>query len=580
VRPVIVGLGGAGGNIGRQFLENLDVGSPISFGGGHLAFGEIKGVWIESASYDTQDQEFFGPVENGKYPGYIIIHGGVDVESKTSQYIRDIYGLDIKRPGFDRMTEYPKMIQEIFENDVVVRELALAEFGSEDNPLSSYAWHVGIKPLTVLSSFKLSLKNTDKIEQNLDALLSMSYIGKRLAKTVNSADKRSYHSSDLCDSILFVASLGGGTGMGFINPITSYGRREEKAFPIFALGILTEKGFDARKTLEGKRNLGAIIAMYDLLTKPAGEGLDALIVIDNEVLKRRYGNANFNANDRAIFSSMKPLFDPTNYPGAKLQYDAPAMRRVFWDTDADNIVKDENGRTILLPPILVPCYYSHIESNGDERSMVEHALSEECRLFPCTPYKADRAYVFTVGYFNSEKVKFAIEDLTGITEDHINVYRKLGNGFGEDILILLRNPYGGKAGEQNKKENGKDLTFESRVYDLIGSAINYIDTNEINNIDYVGYSDLTKKYLRNYFYGSGGLRDELCNCLGRLERGERPIFRNPLKIFTYFKKPEYEYERILANSDVDIAFTQVQKAEIIKIVRIVLEAEETIRRRM
>jgi hypothetical protein len=230
---------------------------------------------------------------------------------------------------------------------------------------------------------------------------------------------------------------------------------------------------------------------------------------------------------------MKPMFDLRNYPGAKLQDDAPAIKRVFWDADEDDRVEDENGKVILLPPILVPCYYSQAGSNGGERDMVEHALSEECRLFPCTPSKADRAFVFTRGYVNAEKIKSAIKEFTGITEEQTKVYKKLGNGFAEDILILLRNPYGGKAGEQNqKREDGRDLTFESRVYDLIESAINYIDTNETNIINYLGYSDLTKRYLKNYFYGSGGLREELKKSLQRIADGKKPIFVKQLKIFS------------------------------------------------
>ena len=436
-----------------------------------------------------------------------------------------------------------KGIFEIFDIEDV-KEMARKEFDGEDNPLPGYMWKVGIRPFTVLglrsgatsgtrvapTSIAASSGSKPKFAalQNISSFLGSIGARTNKNKEANCSQKMQ---NKLCDSILFLASLGGGTGTGFINPITSYVRRKEKAFPFFALGILTEKGEDTRKAKEGQRNLGAIIAMYDLLTKPAGEGLDALIVIDNEILKKRYGKDNFDANDGAIFCSLKPLFDLRNYPGADLQDDAPAMKRVFWDADANDVVKDENGQTILLPPILVPCYYSNSESNCGERLLVEHALSEECRLFPCTPSKADRAFVFTRGYLNAEKVKSALEDLTGITEDHINVYRKLGDGFGEDILILLRNPYGGKVGDQDKKRDGIDLTYESRVYDLIDSAINYIDTNETNIIDYLGYSDLTKNYLRNYFYGSGGLREELKKALYRIEEGKKPIFIKPLKIF-------------------------------------------------
>jgi len=558
MKPMVVGIGGAGGNILKKFLETQDVKLPAICLGEHLAFGNAKGIWLESATQDTQGQPYFGNLEQGKYPGYLICHGMISADSAFKMWIKETYGFDLKAQGYDRRAEYLKGIFEVFDIERV-KEMARKEFPGEDNPLPGYMWKVGIRPFTVLGLKAGASSGTKVAPASVSAsghkpkFAILQNIGTSLG-SMGSLINRNREAScgpemqdKLCDSILFLASLGGGTGTGFINPITSYVRREEKAFPFFALGILTEKGEDARQTKEGQRNLGATIAMYDLLTKPAGDGLDALIVIDNEVLSRRYGKANFEANDNAIYASLKPMFDLRNYPGAKLQDDAPAMRRVFWDSDKDNkydIVRDEKGQVILLPPILVPCYYSHSGSNGDERSLVEHALSKECRLFPCTPSKADRAYVFTRGYVKAEKIKTAIKDLTGITEDHTAikdltgitedhtyVYRKLGNGFGEDILILLRNPYGGKAGEQNKKEKGEDLTFESRVYDLIDSAITYIDTNETNIINYLGYSDLTKKYLKNYFYGSGGLREELNKARQRIEEGKKPIFIKPLKIF-------------------------------------------------
>ncbi len=543
MKPMVVGIGGAGGNILKKFLETQDVRLPICLGE-HLAFGNAKGIWLDSATQDTQDQKYFGSLEEGKYPGYLICHGMISADSSFKKWIKDIYGLDLKAQGYDRRAEYLKAIFEVFDIDKV-REMARKEFNNEDNPLPGYMWKNGIRPFTVLrpkagagsniGKAPVSVADTPDNKSKFAALQkfgsSLGSIGALMNKD-NDASCSPEMQNRLCDSILFLASLGGGTGTGFINPITSYVRREEKAFPFFALGILTEKGDDARQAKEGQRNLGAAIAMYDLLTKPAGDGLDALIVIDNAVLERKYGRSNFEANDNAIYTSMKPMFDLRNYPGTKLQDDAPAIKRVFWDADEDDRVEDENGKVNLLPPILVPCYYSCAESNGGEKSMVEHALSEECRLFPCTPSKADRAYVFTRGYVNAEKIKITIKDLTGITEDHINVYRKLGNGFGEDILILLRNPYGGKAGEQNKKENGNDLTFESRVYDLIESAVNYIDTDETNILNYLGYSDLTKKYLRNYFYGSGGLREELNKALQRIADGKKPIFTKQLKIFS------------------------------------------------
>ncbi|VVB71670.1 Tubulin-like protein CetZ [uncultured archaeon] len=536
MKPMVVGIGGAGGNILKKFLETQDVHLPVAPLGEHLAFGDAKGVWLDSATQDTQDQTYFGNLDEGMYPGYLICHGMISADSPLKIWIKNTYGFDLKAQGYDRRAEYLKGIFEVFELEKV-KEMARKEFNQEDNPLPGYMWKVGIRPFTVLGrktemNFAASAAFADSKDKNPTRKKIASVLGSMSLSMNNRGDSCSGKmQKKLCDSILFLASLGGGTGTGFINPITSYVRREEKVFPIFSLGILTEKGEDARKAGAGQRNLGATIALYDLLTKPAGEGIDALIIIDNEILKNRC-LGNFGAMDNTIYSCMKPLLDLRNYPGAKLQDDAPAMKRVFWDADLDDVITDEDGLKFLLPPILVPCYYKRSGSNGGERSLVEHALSEEGRLFPCTPSRADRAYVFTRGYVKADAIASAIEDLTGIERSNAKIYRKLGNGSSDDILILLRNPYGGTPGEQNKKENKKDLSFESRIYDVIASAIDYIDNNDANIIDFLGYSDLTKGYLRHYFYERGGLRDELKKSLQRIADGKKPIFIKQLKIFS------------------------------------------------
>ena len=75
MKPMVVGIGGAGGNILKKFLETQDVQLPVVCLGDHLAFGNAKGIWLDSATQDTQDQTYFGDLENGKYPGYLICHG-------------------------------------------------------------------------------------------------------------------------------------------------------------------------------------------------------------------------------------------------------------------------------------------------------------------------------------------------------------------------------------------------------------------------------------------------------------------------------------------------------------------------
>ena len=539
MKPMIVGIGGAGGNILRHFLQSQDVSLPFGSFGEHLAFGNAKGVWLESATQDTQDQEFYGDLENREYPGYLICHKIIPDDSDLREHITKEYGLDLKAQGYDRRAEYLKGIFEVFDLKEI-KSMSREEFHGEDYPLPGYMWKRGIRPFTVLShGLESPSPNEDKssatgkelgsvgIQGNV--LGSLKSIRLPLNKSNGDSSKDDSQSKDLCDSILFVASLGGGTGTGFINPITTYVRQVENqtAFPIFALGIMTETGEDARKTDEGQKNLGATIAMYDLLTKPAGEGIDSLIVIDNQTLKERH-KGDFKSIDKDIYSSLRPLLDIRNYPGAKLQDDAPALRRVFSDADKNEVVTWVDGTSFLPTPILVPCYHSHAGARGRERSLVEHALQEGSRLFPCVPDRADRAFVFTRGFVREEKIKEAMDDLTDHKIAKIQVYRKLGNGGSGDVLILLRNPYGGVVGGQ-KKEG----TLESRLYEIVKSAIEYVDNQEMNIIGGKGYKQLTRENLRNYFYGPGGMRQELIKVKERIVEGRKPIFLNlnPPKIF-------------------------------------------------
>jgi len=516
MKPCIVGIGGAGGNILKLFLECQDADlAGFSFGD-HLTFGGVMGLWLDSAAQDAQDQKFYGNLAQKKYPGYLICHDLIDAGSPTREYVRDSYGYDLKAQGYDRRAEYLKGIFELFDTDPTLQRIAAEEFSGENNPLAGFMWEAGIRPFTTISKSKAGEKR--------ETLLAGSASGGLQSLTLSAfREKKKNGSSKLCDSILFIASLGGGTGTGFINPITSYVRQEELAFPIFALGVLTEKGTEAREASEGQRDLGAVIAMHDLLTKKAGTGIDSLILIDNQILFQRcYGN--FPAMDRAINQALGPLLDIRNYPGSELQDDAPAMRRVIWEADRTN-GSPSNKDTILLPPILVPCYHHRKGLSGDIDSLVKEALAADGRLFPCDPVLADRAYVFTKGFFRAEDIDRAVQERTGLSEDKIKVYRKIGDGR-EEVLILLRNPYGGSAGNHMNRD-----TLEWRLHDIISEAVGYLDQNSTNIIEYLGYKEVTKDHLREYFYGDCGLRVELCRCLERLEKGEKPVFLKPMRIF-------------------------------------------------
>jgi cell division GTPase FtsZ len=500
--PCIVGIGGAGGNILMQFLQSQDARLPKYSFGEHLAFGDVKGIWLDSASQDAQEQTFYHDIVADSYPCYLICHDLIDKDSRVRDYVRNTYGYDLKAQGYDRRAEYLKGIMEIFEIDSKLKEMAIGEFDGEADPFLAYMWKNGIRPFTTISRNKL-------IENEKGA--------RAVARQ--------------CDNILFIASLGGGTGTGFINPITSYIRSEEKSFLILALGILTQKGDEPRHAVEGQRDLGAIIAIYDMLTKCAGSGIDGLILMDNQILKKRNG-ANYKEMDRKIYSAIRPLLDHTNYPGDELQDDAQAMRRVIWEIgDKDNRSENSSSEKVsngnnIMPPILVPCYYSQKGTNISEKSLVDNALDENGRLFSCDPVKAERAYVFTRGFVGLESIKEAIHERTSISLNDIKVYRKIGDGKTTDVLILLRNPYGSRGFYE--KEN----SFEGRIHDLIIKSMNYLNENQVDIIEsYQGYKENTKKALRNYFYGENGLEHELEASLERLKSGQKPFFVKPLKIF-------------------------------------------------
>lgn len=522
MKPCVVGIGGAGGNILKQFLQSQDVAIAVNPLAEPLAYGEVKGLWLESASQDAQRQGYYGNLVQGRYPGYLICHGMISESSDTRSYVADTYGFDLKAPGFDRRAEYLKGVFEVFEFDHELKDKCSGEFKGYENPLSGYMWKEGIRPFTIIATGKSKSAGTTRNGLN---------------------------STKLCDSILFVASLGGGTGTGFINPITSYVRSEEPIFPIFALGILTEKGVDKRHAQEGQRDLGAVIAMYDLLTKESGAGIDGLILVDNQILVEKF-SSNYPAMDSSIYSALKPILDLRNYPGDQLSDDSPAIRRVFWEVDAADASKGKakaqektetdmdraQEETKLLPPVLVPCYHIQPDHVGGVTTLVEGALGKKAgslfplgndgRLFPCDPTKADRALVFTRGFFSSGEIRDAVELRTGLDKDMIKIYRKLGDSKNEDMLVLLRNPYGGAPGEHKRQG-----TLEWRFHDIITESVNYIDQNENNILGFQGYKQITKEKLRNYIYGENGLRDELYNCIDRLENGERPIFKRPLRIF-------------------------------------------------
>lgn len=473
MKPFIVGIGGCGGKIAEKFLENQDVSILGSSLGDYTTFGGTKGMWLESDVQETIGQNFFKPLgasNNCHYPCYYIPHSVLGSESKTSRLIQEKYGYDSMKQGFFRQAEFLKALFEIYETDKIVQRTALEEY-QFDNPILRTTWSK-IKPYTTLSEAKSN-----------------------------------GNGSDLCDSILFIVSLGGGTGTGFINPITKYIRAERSAYPVFVLGVLTEEGIDKQqRAKESKRDLGAIISIYDLLTKTRETGVDGLILVDNQILVEKF-RGDYSTINRFICQSMKPMLALRHYPGENPP--GLAIRQHFLEM-------------LDIPPIFIPCYYRS-GNKSSERHLVKRAL-DEGKLFGCNPKKADNAVIFARGFVDSNRIIKAVSDHIGLDKNRISIWRMLGDNRNNEITILLRNPYG-EAGSYNIKG-----TIENRIYRITGMALSYIDefTDELLE---AGRPDRTTEALKNYFFGDSGLKTKLKNVMERIEQGKKPLFLDELKIF-------------------------------------------------
>lgn len=494
MRSCCVGIGGCGGKLLMAFLNPTDIIKPLSklTNAEHVAFGGIDGVWLESdVNAAVNKQSFFKSLNEG-YPGYIIPHDSIKVGSETHSFVKNKYGYDVKKQGFFREAQYLKAIFEIFDNDDEVRGIAREEF-KEDNPILENAWNA-IKGFTTLSGGR-------------------------------------------CDNILFMVSLGGGTGTGFINPILRYIRSGgSQDYPVFVLGVLTEQGDEAdreQQSEEARRDLGATISMYDLLTKSAREGVDALILVDNQMLVERF-EQDYTSINNYIFQVMKPFLADRAFP----EEDTPALSLAHNFTEGLN-----------RPPVIVPSYAS-LDSkkfSNPEEELVSKALNGSVKndgcgpMFPCDPRMADRAFVFSRGYLSKEKLESSVKSFTGLDGKDIFVWRKLGENRKSEVLILLRNPYG----------SGCSGPFEKRMYRVITYALKYIEDHKRELLHMEHESDdqsptsLTTEALSRYF---DRLVKELEEAKTRLKRGEKPFFLNELRIFERSSNNMHQQDNNIQNN--------------------------------
>jgi hypothetical protein len=454
MKPYIVGIGGTGGNVLSHFLRSRDIGDlkwrrlfREESDKCYVAFAGVKGLWVEAAASDVSEDlqlknkfvTIFGDIENS-YPGYLLPAKLIlEKYGEAATRISSKWGFDLTKQGFYSDPVYLKAIFEAFEID--------NDLSKRDNPLAKE-------------------------------------VLKHLVKNTNLSDPSA------CDSIIFILSLGGGTGTGYVNPLTKSLRKLVPAYPVFVLGVLTEKGpgMDPNRPPD-KRCFSAAVAICDFLSRLRGpEAISGLILVDNEILNKKCGEYDPLEWDKFIFEAMKPFVESRPYPN---------------ETHDPVNLNTEFGKGLKHPPILVPCYQKVPRASNTEKILVQKAL-EDGRLFDCDPKKSDRIFVFTRGLVDSDKLKKEIADQTMIPENLIedkvyNPWCKLGDGENE-ILILLSNPYGGSPDAWNSEG-----TLEKRIYELLENGVRYLKNEHL--VDQ-GLREDTRVSLGAYYFGKEWVKDE------------------------------------------------------------------------
>lgn len=538
----IVGIGGAGGKITQEFLGNEDLDFPFLTKITHAEYvspGDIQGIWLEADKNDAKNlQSFFGDMLEGCYPCFYIPHDAVPDGCEVHRLVKEKYGYDVKKQGFVRDAQYLKAIFEIFDTDEQIQGTIARTMSKE----------------MVESMGAIPAANGSSPSQAPNPIFDSAWNAIRGFTTLS-------HDGE-CDGILFIVSFGGGTGTGFINPIINHIRNEGKAdYPVFVLGVLTELGEYADKAQfakAGRRTLAAISALYDLLTK--GSGANGVIIVDNEIMMKRFGN-DFTSANRFIHKIMLPVVAPRDYPD---------------EIKPGQAVAQQFSKGVSRPGIFVPLYASLPRGKDPEDALVKKALSEEGRLFACTPEKADFAVVFCRGYIDDEKIRAALSRETGIPPGNIWPARKMGEGENE-ILILLRNPYGG-----DPKAYLKEDKLEYRFCKAISLALQQIrespedliyegkaaETGKEGKSDQVRLTDASKQALKTFFYGEDGSSQnsgfvyELNEARKRLRDGEKPFFINPLRVFQKEKAHPEEIVKSQKQVKSDDEITRIVDARI------------------
>ena len=346
-----------------------------------------------------------------------------------------------------------------------------------------------------------------------------------------------------CKSILFFVGLGGGTGTGIINPTSKYWQAEHTDFPTFALGVLGGEKIEGKIDHQGvtyyRRDFNTIWALSDLLT---GGKVHGVILVDNDRICEIEG--------------IKEEIEKNSEYGEKMEkVDEYIIKSIFPMLDRNQDITEVALRDDFMSenftPILVPCYWT---GKGKIEDIIKKAI-DDGKLAECDINKADRAYVFVRGICNNRDIINYFKNLNNmnieIRENDIWIAPNVGGRYREkEVLILLRNP-----------------DVEKMLKDRIRNAINFIEliqdsNNEIEDKEIEG---IVREQAKGYLHINPPLQfteearkanikfvedfeKELKNAIERIERGERQIFKENVKIrFGYLFSMDAELEDDLNN---------------------------------
>lgn len=315
-----------------------------------------------------------------------------------------------------------------------------------------------------------------------------------------------------CPFILFTVALGGGTGTGIVNPISEK-LHTGKDISTFVLATLTGKKDEKQSSRPlHRRYFNTAWTLWHILSEDKSKGVDAVFLVDNEVLTEKAGTDDPRKSNNLIFETFLPMINPM---------------KIDDGFERNELANKISGAYTNKPSIIVPCYAKEEDAGkGKEENsenlldeLLNKALENGC-LMKCDYEKAKGIVVFTsILDLTVDDIKKKIEGewrKKGKKISEIYVCRVLSHE--NEILVLLRDPYGGEDPFYNRFF---DSTINGKTFPgIIDEAIRYSKDKMENDI-LKGFSQKYTIYLKGRV---GELIDGCDKMKEMIKGGNKPVF--------------------------------------------------------